>query len=83
MQGQCGNGAEIYFRSSTPCIKGELTGDKATADELNEFFASVLEVGEAREILTLDPLFLGGENLAEELSEIKVAMQELWNKLLK
>lgn len=57
--------------------------DKTTGKELNEFFASVLEVGEAREILMLNPLFLGGRNLAEELSETKVAMQELWNKLLK
>lgn len=43
----------------------------------------MLEVGEAREILMLNPLFLGGGNLAEELSEIKVAVQEIWNKLLK
>lgn len=57
--------------------------DKATGKEFNGLFESVLEVGAASEILMLNPLFLGGRNLAEELSEIEMAMQELWNKFLK
>lgn len=37
--------------------KGALMGDKDAAEELNDFFALMLEVAEAGEILTLNPYF--------------------------
>uniref|UniRef100_K7EXX2 Endonuclease/exonuclease/phosphatase domain-containing protein n=1 Tax=Pelodiscus sinensis TaxID=13735 RepID=K7EXX2_PELSI len=81
-----------YIRSRKPAkkpvgplddraIKGAIKDDKAIAEKLNDFFASVFTAEDVGEIPESAPSFVGDES--EELSRIEVSLEEVLEQIEK
>uniref|UniRef100_K7F001 Endonuclease/exonuclease/phosphatase domain-containing protein n=1 Tax=Pelodiscus sinensis TaxID=13735 RepID=K7F001_PELSI len=62
-------------------IKGAIKDDKAIAEKLNDFFASVFTAEDVGEIPESAPSFVGDES--EELSRIEVSLEEVLEQIEK